>query len=118
MNYETGISSKPTTMPFSLLEIDNAGFHALVIRIDSRRQTNTSRVSERAEDLAKRLTQAEAAVAWAAVDGLSNREIAKLRGSAARTVAVQLRSVYRKLGISSRTELAAVIDMGAQGSHR
>ncbi|MDZ7793516.1 MAG: helix-turn-helix transcriptional regulator [Spirochaetia bacterium] len=58
------------------------------------------------------LTPAELSVAGAAVSGLSDREIAKQRGSAARTVAVQLRSIYGKLGISSRTELAAVFDGG------
>lgn len=88
--------------PLSLLEIDTSSFHALVIKIDDRR-------SNAANEAEESLTQAETEVARAAVAGLGNREIAKLRGSAVRTVAVQLRSIYRKIGISSRTELAAMI---------
>jgi DNA-binding NarL/FixJ family response regulator len=87
----------------SLLEIDTAGLHALVVKIDDHHNYKT-------EDLLGRLTHAEAAVARAAVAGLSNREIAEERGSAARTVAVQLSSIYRKMGISSRAELAILVD--------
>jgi DNA-binding CsgD family transcriptional regulator len=53
------------------------------------------------------LTPAEGEVARLAGEGFSNREIAALRGSAERTVANQLRRIYRKLGIASRFELAA-----------
>jgi len=53
------------------------------------------------------LTDAESAIASLAVRGLSNREIASLRGSSVRTVANQLASVFAKLGVGSRTELAA-----------
>ena len=89
--------------PLSLLEIDTSGFHAVVIKLDNHR-------SDAADPPVENLTQAETEVARAAVTGLSNREIAKQRGAAVRTVAVQLRSIYRKMGISSRTELAALID--------
>ncbi len=102
------ISREQISAPLSLLELDTPGFHALVIRLDSHGDTKTDGIEER-------LTQAENAVARAAVSGLSNRAIAKVRGSSPRTVAVQLRSIYRKLDISSRTELAAVIDMVTQG---
>ncbi len=53
------------------------------------------------------LTEAETAVALLALRGLSNAEIAHVRGSTARTVANQLASIYRKLGVGSRVELAA-----------
>jgi DNA-binding CsgD family transcriptional regulator len=53
------------------------------------------------------LTAAEAAVAREAVAGRSNAEIARRRGSSPRTVANQLASAYRKLGVVSRAELAA-----------
>ena len=56
-----------------------------------------------------RLTPAERDVALAVVRGLSNEEVARARGSRARTVAVQLASIYRKLGITSRAELAVLL---------
>jgi len=108
MEKEPNIYSQHTSVPCSLLEIDTAGFHAVVIRMDRQRDTGT-------DGLERRLTQAENAVARAAVAGLRNREIAKQRGAAERTVAVQLCSVYKKLGISSRSALAAVIDQGKLG---
>lgn len=53
------------------------------------------------------LTLAERAVAAAAAAGRSNQAIAAERGVSARTVANQLASIYRKLGVASRAELAA-----------
>jgi DNA-binding NarL/FixJ family response regulator len=84
-----------------VLAIENSGFEALLIKMNTHHELPDSR---------ERVTPAEAEVARAAVSGLSNREIANRRFSSPRTVAAQLRSVYRKLGVHSRTELAAVID--------
>jgi DNA-binding CsgD family transcriptional regulator len=53
------------------------------------------------------LSPAEADVMHLAQQGLSNAEIAKARNTSARTVANQLASVFRKLGIRSRLELYA-----------
>jgi DNA-binding CsgD family transcriptional regulator len=53
------------------------------------------------------LTPAERQVALAALAGLSNAEIARMRGSSPRTVANQLATLFRKLGVRSRAELAA-----------
>jgi DNA-binding NarL/FixJ family response regulator len=53
------------------------------------------------------LTAIERAVARDAIAGLSNAAIAKKRRRAVRTIANQLASVYRKLGVGSRAELAA-----------
>ena len=52
------------------------------------------------------LTEAERAVATLVIDGLSNAEIATRRGTSVRTVANQLQSLYRKLNVASRLELA------------
>jgi DNA-binding NarL/FixJ family response regulator len=52
------------------------------------------------------LTEAEVSVVSAALEGLSNRAIARRRRVSARTIANQLASAYRKLGISGRAELA------------
>lgn len=53
------------------------------------------------------LSPAELLVARDAAEGLSNAEIATRRRRSVRTVANQLASIYRKLGVSSRAELAA-----------
>jgi predicted ATPase/DNA-binding CsgD family transcriptional regulator len=53
------------------------------------------------------LTPTELAVARAAADGLSNPQIATRMFISRRTVTTHLTSIFRKLGISSRAELAA-----------
>lgn len=53
------------------------------------------------------LTTVECGVAIAIARGLSNAEIAAERGVALRTVANQVASVFAKLDVSSRAELAA-----------
>jgi len=56
-----------------------------------------------------RLTQAERQVAAGVLDGRTNAAIAMARRTSCRTVANQLAAIYRKLGVSSRWELAARI---------
>jgi DNA-binding NarL/FixJ family response regulator len=53
------------------------------------------------------LSTAEREVAGDAAAGLSNAAIAKKRSRSPRTIANQLASIFRKLGVSSRAELAA-----------
>ncbi|MBK8996867.1 MAG: helix-turn-helix transcriptional regulator [Myxococcales bacterium] len=53
------------------------------------------------------LSPAERDVTLALVHGATNAEIAERRGVAVRTVANQVASIFKKLGVSSRTELAA-----------
>jgi class 3 adenylate cyclase/DNA-binding CsgD family transcriptional regulator/tetratricopeptide (TPR) repeat protein len=55
------------------------------------------------------LTPSELRVARLAVDGKTNREIAQSLFVTPKTVEVHLSSVYRKLGIASRTQLADVL---------
>ena len=55
------------------------------------------------------LTAAERSVLEGMLAGLSNAEIAEQRGSSVRTVANQVASVFRKLGVTSRSELAALL---------
>ena len=54
------------------------------------------------------LTERERAVLSAVAEGLSNKEIAKRLSYAEQTVKLELTHVYRKLGVSSRTEAMAV----------
>jgi DNA-binding CsgD family transcriptional regulator len=51
------------------------------------------------------LTRAERDVALLVLAGNSHEDIAKIRGRATRTIANQVASVFRKLGVASRTEL-------------
>lgn len=60
-------------------------------------------------DLSGLLTEAEKAVLQLLLDGRSNREIAAARAVAYKTVANQLRSIYSKLDVASRCELAALL---------
>jgi DNA-binding CsgD family transcriptional regulator len=60
------------------------------------------------------LTPAENEVARLAVEGHSSAEIAALRGTSVRTVDNQLGSIYTKLGLNSRAELAVL--MARRGS--
>jgi DNA-binding CsgD family transcriptional regulator len=53
-----------------------------------------------------RLSPAEAEVVRLVLAGQTNRSIATLRGTTPRTVANQIASIFRKLGVSSRLELA------------
>lgn len=59
--------------------------------------------------LASRLSQAELRVALAVGQGASNREAAAALFISAKTVDYHLQSTYRKLGLRSRTQLAALI---------
>jgi DNA-binding CsgD family transcriptional regulator len=57
------------------------------------------------------LSDAERDVVSRALVGASNAQIARARKTAARTVANLLARAYRKLGVSSRRELAAKLSM-------
>jgi len=60
------------------------------------------------------LTSAERAVAKALLEGATNTEIARARNVSLRTVANQIASIFRKFGVSSRSELAACVGRGAR----
>ncbi len=53
------------------------------------------------------LTDAEREVALLVLAGISNARIAAQRKTSTRTVANQLASIYKKLGVRSRADLAA-----------
>jgi len=56
----------------------------------------------------KQLPPAEGEVLEALLNGKSNAEIARQRKTSPRTIAVQARSIFRKLGVGSRNELASL----------
>ena len=55
------------------------------------------------------MTAAERAVAELVARGATNQEIAQLRRTSTRTVANQVASILRKLGLSSRVAIAALV---------
>ncbi len=81
------------------------GLEADVVRIAGE-ELLVLRVPRVARVEAPALTSAERAVAELALRGLSNAQIARARSTSARTVANQLASLFRKLGVGSRAELA------------
>jgi DNA-binding NarL/FixJ family response regulator len=62
------------------------------------------------------LSAAEREVASAVLEGKCTAEIALERRRSARTIANQIASVFRKLGVNSRAELAAVLAARAMES--
>lgn len=60
-----------------------------------------------AASLPDQLTDAERVVLRELLAGKRNAEIARSRGTSPRTVANQISSLYRKLGVASRAEIAA-----------
>ena len=63
------------------------------------------------------LTEAETDVVRRIVEGYSNARIAAARGVSPRTIANQVSAIFRKLGVASRRELAAVNQKKALPAH-
>lgn len=66
------------------------------------------RYGGRADDVLADLTDAERQVAVELMQGATNEEIARKRGTSYNTVANQLKAVYAKLGVTNRAELTTL----------
>src|SRR5262249_30051953 len=64
-----------------------------------------------------RLSVAEREVARMVARGLSNQAIARARGASPRTIANQLASIYQKLGIDSRIQLALLFQKAHENDY-
>jgi len=76
------------------------------------REANRDLIAGLAQEIDKQfkiwaLTQAEAEVGMLMLKGLSHQEIADVRNASERTIRDQARAVYRKSGLSGRSELSA-----------
>jgi DNA-binding CsgD family transcriptional regulator len=76
--------------------VEVGGEELVVFRAPAERTSETSELSA-----------AERDVVQGVLEGLGNVEIAKRRGTSARTVENQLGSIFRKLGVGSRAELVS-----------
>jgi DNA-binding CsgD family transcriptional regulator len=73
-------------------------------RVELRASGQTAR--RRVADTRDQLTEQELQIAHFVAQGLTNRDVAAQLFLSPRTIAAHLRNIFRKLGISSRTELA------------
>jgi DNA-binding CsgD family transcriptional regulator len=99
----------PEPPPFPLpLSIDTppSGLSATTFRVGSEQYAVLS-FPVRALELPSDLTRAEREVVLGVLNGRSNQEIARERGTSAYTVMNQLTNVFRKLDVNSRWELIA-----------
>ena len=69
----------------------------------------TGAMENRLEQIASQRDEPKAEVVRAALAGLTNEEIAVTRGRSIFTVQNQLAAAWRKLGVSSRHEAAALL---------
>lgn len=84
-----------------------AGREFLVVRLDG----------DAPPALAK-VPPAEREVALGLLRGRSNAEIARARGTSSRTVAKQVASLFRRLGVGSRAELVSHLSAPPAGAER
>jgi len=86
-----------------------SGFAAFAGRAEVELRATGERVGKRGAEAHDRLTAQEAEVARLVADGNSNRQVAGLLFISENTVQYHLRKVFRKIGVSSRTQLARVV---------
>jgi DNA-binding CsgD family transcriptional regulator len=84
------------------------GFAAFASRAEIELRATGERVGKRDAGVPDRLTPQEAQVARLVAEGHSNRQVAGLLFISEHTVQYHLRKVFRKIGVSSRTQLARV----------
>jgi DNA-binding CsgD family transcriptional regulator len=91
------------------------GAEPLAARADTELRATGARPRRIAMSGAESLTPSELRVAQMAAEGPTNREIAQTLFVTPKTVEIHLSSVYRKLGISSRSQLPAPLAQPSRG---
>ena len=92
----TRIDQPPEELTTHLLELGSSSLLVLSFRIPEK-------------DLLASLTTAEREIAVLAAGGATNLEIAHRRGVSKNTIAKQIATVFRKVGVTSRFELIALL---------
>jgi len=85
------------------------GFASFAARAEVELRATGERVGKRGAGAPDRLTAQEAQVAHLVADGHSNRQVAGMLFISENTVQYHLRKVFRKVGVSSRTQLTRVV---------
>jgi DNA-binding CsgD family transcriptional regulator len=91
---------------------DAMGMEAFAVRARTELRATGERARSRSPGAPEVLTPQEEQIAWLVAEHLSNREIAARLFISAGTVEYHLRKVFRKLGVSSRTQLARTLREG------
>ena len=92
----------------ALETFETLGAHTWAERARQELRASGETARRRADVVATQLTPSEAQIAGLVRQGLSNKDVAGRLFVSPRTVDFHLRNVYTKLGITSRTELAAL----------
>jgi DNA-binding CsgD family transcriptional regulator len=85
------------------------GFAAFAGRAQIELRATGERVGKRGDTAPGRFTAQETQVARLVADGHSNRQVAGLLFISENTVQYHLRKIFRKIGVTSRTQLARVV---------
>jgi DNA-binding CsgD family transcriptional regulator len=93
---------------------DAMGMQAFATRARAELRATGERASPRSPGAAKVLTPQEAQIARLVADHLTNREIAARLFLSASTVEYHMRKIFRKLGVTSRAQLARAIHNGEE----
>ena len=88
---------------------DQMGMEAFAGRARAELRATGERARPRGPGAPEVLTPQEEQIAWLVAEHLSNREIAARLFISASTVEYHLRKIFRKLGVSSRTQLARAL---------
>jgi DNA-binding CsgD family transcriptional regulator len=93
---------------------DSIGMDAFAGRARAELRATGERARPRSPGAPEVLTPQEEQIAWLVAEHLSNREIAARLFISASTVEYHLRKIFRKLGFSSRTQLAQALRKNKQ----
>jgi DNA-binding CsgD family transcriptional regulator len=113
-----GLHTLPSRVPLVLVFAACAGGHNSNLRVSLEEQGNQLRIrlSRPENALAKTLAIAEFEVLKLLIEGSSYAEIATIRGTSIRTIANQVASAFRRLGVSGRGELLSYLFRRVQES--
>lgn len=111
------VAASPAQLRLVANTVKNGGFWlptSLMRRVMATAGGLVAQLSTRKALVLDDLTKRERQVAQAVADGLSNREIAQRLSISERTVKARLTSVFQKLDVRDRVQLALLLRGGAQ----
>lgn len=110
------VAAAPAQLRLVANTVKNGGFWlpaTLMRRVMTSAGSLVTQISTRKSVSLDNLTKRERQVAQAVADGLSNREIAQRLSIAERTVKARLTSVFQKMDVRDRVQLALLLRGGA-----